>query len=323
MSWTLDAPTGVYKDHHLSAKIREHAAAQSVFARWAEPERGYGKGKGASVTITQILQLPLATRIGETQHTPTGRPVIQTKQLAVSEWGFKIEGTEFEKNLSHFDINNKFQRMLRDQMRLTMDTMCAEALTGSPIKFVANDALEAVAAVVDTVPAGTRQSTVAQLRNMNILDLRTIHDYMMGTLKIPTFSNGKYVAIMSTTAARGIKSDPEYKDWLAPTTREPMLTGQLPASVENFTIIETNNYDALDNSMDAGVTGEAVFFGADSHFLATVEDPEIRMGIPTDLGRSREVGWVGTIEAGRTWDGISYETGPSRIIHWAGTDGGL
>ena len=149
--------------------------------------------------------------------------------------------------------------------------------------------------------------------------LREIHDYMMGELKIPPFSNGKYVGILSTFAARGIKSDPEYKEWLAPTTREPLLTGQLPASVENFTLIETNNYNALDNAIEGGVTGEAVFFGADSHFLATVEDPEIRMGLPTDLGRQRETGWVGTIEAGRTWDGTDYASGPARVLHWSGT----
>src|SRR5690606_22687240 len=116
--------------------------------------------------------------------------------------GFKIPMTEFEKNLTSFDLTNQFQRVLRDQMKLTMDDMVAEAFKTTPIKYTP----QTTGAVIST--AGT--PSLAN-KNLTIADLRQIHDYLRGTLKAPKYRNGKYVGILSTKAARGIKNDPEYK----------------------------------------------------------------------------------------------------------------
>lgn len=80
--------------------------------------------------------MPIAGRVAEDEQLPSGRPALQTKAITVSEWGFKIEMTEFEKNLTYFDIMNPFQSMLRDQMSITMDKMVADAFKLTPIKFV-------------------------------------------------------------------------------------------------------------------------------------------------------------------------------------------
>lgn len=184
--------------------------------------------------------------------------------------------------------------MLRDQMRLTQDKMCADALKTTPLRMVP------LLAGSTILTGGSFSGNVAD-KNLDVGDLRTIHDYFR-TLKVPTFRGGKYVGILSTRSARGIKNDPEYKDWLAPTTAEPLMTGQLK-DIENFMLIETNHQDALDDLAGTStVLGEAMFFGADAGFLAVVDQPEIRAGLPEDLGRFREVGWVGTLEAGLTWE---------------------
>ena len=44
----------------------------------------------------------------------------------MSEWGFKTEMTAFEKHLTHFNLEDEFQRALRDQISLTMDKMVAD-----------------------------------------------------------------------------------------------------------------------------------------------------------------------------------------------------
>jgi N4-gp56 family major capsid protein len=301
MSWTFDAPSGVYKDHAISAKIREAAIADAQFMRFARPEPNFGKGKGQSVTITRVFPLALAARVSELDRLPSGRPAIDTKSITVSEWGFKIPMTEFEKNLTHFDLSNQFQRVLRDQMKLTMDDMVADAFKLTPIKYTP----QTTGGVINT--ASTFSTANA---NLSIADLRTIHDYLRG-LKAPKYKNGKYVGILSTRAARGIKNDPEYKDWQAPTGSGPFMDARL-RDVEGFMLIETNNTDSLDDTMGTGsVLGEAVFFGEDPVALATVDEPELRAGIPEDLGRFRDVGWVGTLEAGLVWDLASY----ARVIH--------
>jgi N4-gp56 family major capsid protein len=301
MSWSFDAPSGVYKDHTLSSKIREAAIADAQFMRFARPETGFGKGKGQSVTITKVFPLALAARVSELDRLPSGRPAITTTSITVSEWGFKIPMTEFEKNLTHFDLTNQFQRALRDQMKLTMDDMVADAFKTTPIKYTP----QTTGAVINT--ASTFSTANA---NLSIADLRQIHDYLRG-LKAPKYKNGKYVGILSTKAARGIKNDPEYKDWQAPTDSAPFKDGRL-RDVEGFMLIETNNQDSLDDTMGTGsVLGEAVFFGEDAVALATVDEPELRAGIPEDLGRFRDVGWVGTLEAGLVWA----EAGYARVIH--------
>lgn len=301
--WVWDAPTGVFRDHALSSRIREAAIADAQFMRFARPETGFGKGKGQSITITRVFPLPMANRVSELDRLPSGRPAIDTLSIQVSEWGFKIPMTEFEKNLTHFDLTNQFQRVLRDQMKLTLDDMVAGAFKQTPYKYIPQASGTGVFDT-DGVP-----STVADA-NLSVGDLRAIHDELRA-LKVPKFRNGKYVGILSTKAARGIKNDPEYKDWQAPTTSGPFMDARL-RDVEGFMLLETNHDDALSDSLGSGgILGEAVFFGADPVVLATVEEPELRAGIPEDLGRFRDVGWVGTIEAGLVWDTAEY----ARVIH--------
>lgn len=303
MSWTYDAPSNTYKNFTLSTKIRRQAIADTQFLPFMTPEPGYGRKKGESVTITRILALPLATKVGETDRLPQGRPAIETKQVRVAEWGFKIPMTDFEKNLTFYDPLNQFQASLREQIELTMDVMSATAMKLTPIKYVPLAAGASIS--TNGTPAGTSD------KNLAISDLRDIHDYLHDNLKTPYYKNGNYVGILSTKAARGIKNDPEYKDWIAPTSSAPLINGQLK-DVEGFTLIETNNTAALARLAGASVTtGEAVFFGADAAGLLEVSAPEIRMGMPEDLGRFSEVGWVGVLDAFLVWETATL----ARVVH--------
>jgi N4-gp56 family major capsid protein len=303
MSWTFDAPSGTYKNHALSTDIRRQAIADAQFMKFLRAEPGYGKKRGESVTITRTLALPLASRVTETDRLPSGRPAIETKQVSVNQWGFKIPITEFEKNLTHFDLMNPFQQALRDQITLTMDKMAADAFKLTPLKYVPTTS--GYTLTTNGTPSGT------STRNLGVQDLRQIHDELHGELKTPRYKNGKYIGILSTRAARGLKNDPEYKDWIAPTSSEPLISGRLK-DIEGFMLIETNHFDALDNLAGASsTTGEAVFFGADAAGLVKIMDPEIRAGMPEELGTFQEVGWVGTLEAFLVWEAAAM----ARVIH--------
>lgn len=303
MSWKYDAPTGTYRNFTLSKQLRKQAIAHTQFMRFLRAEPGYGKQKGESVTITRILALPLAARVGETDRLPSGRPAIETKQVSVSQWGFKIPMTEFEKNLGYYNVMNPFQSALRDQMSLTMDKMGADAYKLTPVKYVPT-------AAGGTFSTNSVAASVSD-RNWGVQDLRRIHDRLSDDLRVPKYTNGKYVALLSTKAARGLKNDPEYKEWLAHTTSEPLISGRLK-DIENFAIFETNHHDALAQLAGTSTTtGEAVFFGADAAGLVQIMAPEIRAGLPEELGTFQEVGWVGTIEAFLTWERPSM----ARVIH--------
>ena len=305
MSWKFDAPSGTYRNHALSTDIRRQAIANTVFMPFARNEPGYGRKRGEAVTIMRTLALPLAGRVTETDRLPSGRAAIESKTVSVSQWGFKIPMTELEMDLSMMDLEQVQKDALRDQIKLTMDVMVADALKMAPNKYTP----ESTGGTFTT--DATYNSTSD--RNLGIQDLRRIHDELAGTLLCPPYRNGKYIGILSTRAARGIKNDPEYKDWQAPTTSGPLIDGRL-RDVENFILIESNNTSALaDLAGNSTTTGEAVFFGADAVGLVTVRDPEIRMGVPDELGTHFEVGWVGTLESFLVWERAT--AGHARVIH--------
>lgn len=307
MSWVFDAPTGTYRNFTLSKELRRESLQDTQFMKFMRAEPGYGKQKGQSVTITRILQLPLATRVGETDRLPSGRPALETKQVSVSQWGFKIPMTEFEQNLGAFNLMNPFQQMLRDQIAVTMDKMAADALKLTPVKYVSQSTGGTFS--TNSTPAATSD------RNLGVQDLRRIYDRLADDLKVPKYRNGKYVGILSTKAARGLKNDPEYKDWIAPTSSTPLMTGQLK-DIEGFSLFESNHHNALSQLTGASTTtGEAMFFGADAGGLVRIMDPEIRAGQPEELGTFREVGWVGTLEAFLVWEKASL----ARAIHLSST----
>ncbi len=306
MTWTWDAPSGVYRNHTLSTDLRREAMYDVQTLKFLRPEPGYGKKKGDTLTITRVMQLPVAGRVGEMDVLPNGRPAINTKSVTVSEWGFKIQTTEFESNLAFFDIHNQFQQMLRDQMALTMDLMGAAALKTTPAKYTP----QVGGGVYSTSGSASGTATA----NMAIADLRFLRDQLRKN-KTPYFRGGKYVGILSTRAARGIKNDPEYKDWVSPHENEPTIAGRMK-DIEGFQLLETNNvFSFLDLIGASTVCGEAIFFGADPGFLAVVANPELRAGLPVELGRFRDVGWVGTLEASITWDIASL----ARVIHVTST----
>lgn len=315
-TWTWDAPSGTYQNHALSSDIRMAAVADSQFMRFLTPERGYGRGRGASITVTRMKNLPLAGAVSETDRLPSGTPAVDTITKSVREWGFKIEGTKFEADLTHFNLKDRRQQKLRDQLRLTMDKMAADAFKNTVIIATATGAgytgLQYETLSSPYVSGATLSNTAAV--NLDVGHLRSIYDFLSGDQKADAFRNGMYIGILSTKAARGIKSDPEYKDWFAPTTSEPFVRGRL-RDVENFMLIETNHFDALDNTIGtAGVTGEAIFFAADPAALAVVEQPALRVGLTEDLGRFREFGWIGTLEAFNIWGD---DANHARVVYYA------
>ena len=299
MGWEWHAPSGAYRNHFLSGEIRHQAIADAHFMQFAKPEKGYGKKKGDTINITRVLNLPLATRVAETQRLPSGRPSISTTSFTVSEWGFKTEMTAFEKHLTFFNLEDEFQRALRDQITLTMDKMVADAMRVTPLVYTP----VTTGATLSTT--GTATGTAD--KNIDIADLRSLFDTMHGTYKVPAWRNGKYAIIGTTKFMRGIKNDPEYKEWIAPTSSEPLSQDvRFLKTVENFMLFETNHYDALDNTVGTGgVLGEGIAFGADPCVLAEIQTPELWTGLPEEGGRFTQGGWTAIIEAFNHWDTAS------------------
>ena len=83
MAWTFDAPTGVYKNHALSAKIYEAAIEEMVFMDHVLPLNEMGRKRGENITLTRVAQLsePTSAKLSETERIPEDSFSITTTSI--------------------------------------------------------------------------------------------------------------------------------------------------------------------------------------------------------------------------------------------------
>jgi N4-gp56 family major capsid protein len=309
-NWSFDAPTGVYKNHALSSKLRSAAIAETKFMSFVDTEEGYGKGRGESITITRVsnMTVPSNGRITESQKVPEDDLTLTTVAVTVVEWARSVPFTSFAQDLSKFDPENIIQRELMKQMRLTLDNGAAAEFTSSSAKVKAiPDGASSL--TFDTDGTASTTATV----NLAFYHVEQIRDYMFSTLNVPPRDGDDYISLVSTKAKRGVMSDTAFEDWNKYTDPSKKYNSEV-GRLENCRFIEINNTNALSGSLGSGgVLGEAVFFGQDAVTMAMAQDPELRAELPGDYGRKQSLAWYGILEFGVVWDTAT--AGEARIVH--------
>lgn len=308
-SWVLDAPTGVYKNHDLSSRLRLAAVKEAKFMQFVKPEEGYGKKKGESVTITRVsnVTVPTSDVLQESIKIPEDTVSLSTQAITVSERGRAIPYTSLALDLSSFDLENAIQSKLKDQLKLSMDIAASNAFKDGMIIAVP-DGISSTTFETD----GAVSTTAAS--NLNMYHVESIRDYMFSTLNIPAYMGDDYVCVLSTMAKRGLLRDPAWQDWKKYTDPEAKFNGEI-GRIENIRFIESNHTSALAASLGTGsVLGEAVFFGADCVVMGVVEDPHLRAKESEDYGRSKGVAWYGIYGFGQIWSD-SANAGEARSVY--------
>ena len=306
--WTFDAPSGVYKNHALSADLRSAAVAESKFMQFVRPEGGYGRKSGESITIARVssLAIPSSGKLSEGFKIPEDALTISTVAITVSEWGRAVPFTSLAEDLSKFDMESIVQQELMKQMRLIMDNAVAAAFKTCKIK-ARSTSVSAVA--FDTAGSFTALGT----NQLDVAHVEQIRDYMYKDLLVPAYEGDDYVCLLSTKAKRGLLSDPAWEDWHKYTDPQAKYNGEI-GRIENIRFIETNNNNALSNAYGTNSIGEAIFFGADAVVMAVALDPELRAAVPGDFGRQKAVAWYGILDFGLVWD--TANAGEAKVVHF-------
>ncbi|HUR99062.1 MAG TPA: N4-gp56 family major capsid protein [Pyrinomonadaceae bacterium] len=308
-SWTFDAPSGTYKNHDLSEKLRDAAIADTQFMQFVQPEAGYGKRQGDTITITRVSNIsqPTSGKLTENQKIPEDVLSLSTVSITVSEWGRSVPYTSLSDDLSKFDVSNIVQKKLKDQLKLVMDKAAASAFKSTSAKVCAIPT-GAAALTFDTDGTPSSAATV----NLNVYHVEQIRDYMYSTLNVPPYEGDDYIGLIATKAKRGLMSDPAWEQWHKYTDPSNKFNSEI-GRLENIRFIEVGNTNSLSGSIGTGsVLGEGVFFGDDAVAMAVAEDPHLRMAIPGDYGRSKGVAWYGILEFGVVWD--TANAGEARIV---------
>ncbi|NJM93628.1 MAG: N4-gp56 family major capsid protein, partial [Cytophagales bacterium] len=258
-SWSFDAPTGAYKNHALSSKIRMAAIAETKFMQFVRPEDGYGKKKGESITITRVSNIaePTNGRLVEQVRIPEDTMSITTVSITIAEWGRAVPFTNFSQDLAHFNLENAIQKKLKEQMKLVMDAAAAAAFKTAKVCAIP-DGVSSIVFDTDGTPSTT--ATVG----VGVYHIEQIRDYMFGTLKVPPVSGDDYICICTTKFKRSLVGDPSWEKWHTYTDPKSKYNSEV-GRIENIRFIETNNFNALSNGVGTGsVLGEAIIFGDDA-----------------------------------------------------------
>lgn len=308
-SWSADAPSGVYKNHKLSAQIRMAAIAEAKFMQFVRPEPGYGRKMGESLTITRVsnVSVPTTDVLNENVRIPEDSISLSTQAISVSERGRAIPYTSLALDLGHFDLENSIQSKLRDQLTLSMDISAAAAFKTGQVKAIPTGVS---ALTFDTDGTASSAATV----NLNMYHVEQIRDYMFGTLNIRPYMGDDYVALISYKAKRGLMNDPAWKDWQKYTDPSKKFNSEV-GRIENIRFVEVNHTSALSATKGTGsVLGEGVFFGEDPVCMGVVQDPELRAKESEDYGRSKGVAWYGIYGYAQIW-ADSANAGEARVVH--------
>ena len=315
-SWDFDAPSGTFKSHALSERVLHASIARTQFMASVSGIDAFGRNRGETITIPRFsnLDLPTNARIQEKDDIPEDIVVQSTTSTTVVEWGRSLPYSSFNKDLSPLDLPSNLQRTLEKQMRLTLDAEAAAKFKDTLTKYIPTGV-----ASFTFDRDGTPSSAAGS--NLNFFHLETIRDELMSGLHVEAFPSGLYRGMLSTKAARGMKSDPKFETWNAPQNREQKVRGTM-GTIEGIELIEVNNEGgsgeiaALRNDLGTGgVLGEAIFFGIDAVYMAVTRDIELMVAKLDPYGRRHGIAWYGIMEFGTFWAEDSAADGEANIIH--------
>ena len=306
-TWTFDMPTGVWKQHALSARLYQAAVEESVMMDYVKPVEGFGRRQGESITLKRVSAIaePTSANLTEGIRIPEDTLALSTRSITLKEIGRAVPFTSFAEDLSDIDIENTVQGELKRQMKLTLDTKAAVAFKSTQIKY----AITGLASNLITTNGTFGAPSTA---NMNVFHAEEIRDYLYDTLRAPGYAGDDYVGVFRTLGIRGIKRDPDWEEWHKYTDPSAKFNSEV-GRIENIRFVETNHNLAFGKVGTGSVLGEGVVFGADAVAMAEALTPELRAAMPQDFGRQRAVAWYGILEFATIWD--TGNAGEAKIVH--------
>jgi len=294
---------GYFANPRLSRQLRYSAIPLMKFRQFAKVFAEVGKNKGDKLEFLKISRIATAGGpISESARIPETNFTIKKDYITVTEYGNSIPYTGKLEALSEFDVTNPIQRVLRDDMALTLDKACGDAFKSAKVIYTPTST--GYYLTTNGTPGG-----VADV-NLRVSDVKNIIDWFRSN-NIPPYDGTDYICIASVKALRGIMDDSNWVEASKYGDPERLFAGEVGRIYQCRFILETN---VLSNAVGQnGVLGEAIFFGEDAVAEGIVIPAELRAKIPDDYGRSKGIAWYYLGGFKKIWD---YETdGEEHIIY--------
>jgi len=290
--WATDSLGGTLTLGKLSKELRKQNGPQYVFRQFVDMKEGVGLRGGDTLTFKKQLRIDSrGTKLTESNTIPSNLIKFIGGSGTVSEWGNKVEYTGKLETLAEWNVGDKFQQGLRQDILDTYDNQVATIYKTA--EFVAVCSTTAL-----TVFTTNGTATVTAQNNPALGNIRDIVDYM--ELKhIPKYGGGKeFIGILSINAMSSVVNELEgLAKYTTPVSQFNEETGRY----YKCRFIADNEY--LSNVIGTNSElGEGIFFGDEAvcEILAKVEDV-VMASDPKELGRTLYVGWWGIVDWIKYW----------------------
>lgn len=311
-NWTFDASVGVYKNHEISNNLLEVSIADTIVLPFTEMVEGFGRGKGETINIMHVKELPQPTsaQLDEFTRVPIDKLQMGNRALTVAEWGRGVEYSDLARQLGKFDPKTYLQKRLKRQMTGVVDTAAANAFQSTDVKIC----------FIPTTPTGGTfdtdgtPSTVA-IAALSFDHMGVLRDYMVSTVHIPPYEGDHWVGIFTPKSLRGLRGDSLFQQLHMYLNKGDFFYKSEIGMAENIRLVECNREQAFSNTAGSSTTiGQGVVFGDEAVARVEVEAPELRVSpnYQDDFGRKGAVAWVGTFVFGAFWD--TSTDGEAKII---------
>ena len=312
--WVADIG-GVAKNHALSQKIREQALAETRVEQFTDIEPGYGKGKGETVNIETIITpaIPSDPTLSEGQTIPRDTLTRATRAITVQELGRGLEYTNLARQLTFYDLKQKAQWALKEQLRLMMDKLAADAFKRTQLKYAATGITTLNKALSGTFGAS---ATVG----LTVDHIQQMRDDLASVYFAAPWDGNFYMGLFATKACTSLRRDPDWKEprmYLDP--GKAHYEGEI-GSIRGVRIVEITHGSAFSGTIGTGSAfGEGVIFGRDAVAEAVALDPELRLDVPEDAGRVQAIVWYGILRFEPVHAVAPAVAGRANIIHFGST----
>ena len=292
--WVTNSLGGNLTNNKLSKQLRYQALPDYVYRQMAMiKDEGLGAKTGDTVIFDKILRIDTkGGSLSETSTVPSNLIKVVKDSTVVVEWGNSVQFTKKLEDLAEWDPNNIFLRGLRDDMAEVLDSAAQVPFTTGKFIAVATN----TATTVFTSNGTATATAAASISDKNVRDIVD----ELKRKKTPKIGGkkGYYASIASIRSIRGVY---DFLQAIAQYTEPEFRYNAEIGRYYDTRFIEDNAF-LSDTIGSGGSYGSAYFFGEDA-ILEAIADPEHTVAdLPTDLGRSRKVGWLATMQFDKTWD---------------------
>jgi hypothetical protein len=277
--WVTSSLGGYAAAPLLSKEVRVAAQPLMRFMQFCTTKEDFGKGRGDTILFDKIGNV--ATGGGtlvETTTMPSTNFEMAQGTLTLNEYGNSIAVTGKLLALADVDMKTPVIKALKNDSAKVLDAAVEAQMDACKIRYVAS-----TASTGNFTTNGT--ATLSASVVMDAHHLRTIVDYLMGTLYAPPADGEFYFGILTVSAARSLY---ESLEGVWQYTQYP-VNGEMG---KNYKARLVRDAYSMDNSIGvSNVTGEAYFFGDEAIAEGVAIPVEIRTETPKDFGRSNAFAW--------------------------------